>query len=339
LLLKYDKRRSNKGFAGVSEFILALSIIFVGLVPPIIDLSGLAVAYGVTQLVARRTAARAANATSFNDALNEMQTEALALNNTSLAQFCKLQPTGGYAGCGVDLYINETNIYTNKTTTYGPNATVPAADPSSNIYQCTTQVNYSVTPLISMSLIPFFSSIEGVGQPFPLGTAWNVAIEHPQLLDQNTTAYAQGSLPGLKSGGGWTETSPVIGGSGMSTFGATPPVVTSGPLTSWNFVSTGTYAPSPGQTQSGSSPYTFSMTDQFFDTNIQLVAGQRISLQMLTVGGPGRVFGTINGVSFEMPTNTLDFLVPVSGDLTFTPEVSEGWTAGTNYNLEVIVTN
>ena len=285
---------------------------------------GLAVGYGVTQLIARRTSARAANATNYNDALNEMQTEALALNNTALAQYCKLQPTGGYSGCGVDLYINETNIYTNKTTTYGPNVTLNAADPSTNIYECTCQCNYQVTPLISMSLIPFFSAIEGVGQPFSLGTSWNVALEHPQLLDLSTTAYGV-------AGATWGSTmvsGAISGGGGPS-----------GSLTSWNFVNVGTFSPEPGQTQSGSSPYTFSLTDQYFDTNIQLTAGQRISLQMISNPGPGRVFGTINGVSFEMPTNTLDFSVPISGDLTFFPQDWEGWLPGVNYTLEVIVTN
>jgi len=320
--------RSNKGFAGVSEFILALSIIFVGLVPPIIDLMGLAVSYGVTQLIARRTAARAANATDYTSALNEMQTEALALNNTTLAQYCKLQPTGGYSGCGVDLYINETNIYTNKTTTYGPNVTVASADTSTNIYECTTQCNYQVTPLISMSLIPFFSSIEGVGQPFNLGTSWNVALEHPQLLDLNTTAYGAAGA----TGGAWGMSS-----HNNSTNAMSPPPP--GGLSSWNLVNTGTFVSSPGQTMSGSSPYTFSLTDQYFDTNIQVVAGQRISLQMMSNPGPGRVFGTINGVSFEMPTNTLDFSVPASGDLTFFPQDWEGWLPGVNYTLEVIITN
>jgi len=315
--------RSNKGFAGVSEFILALSIIFIGLVPPIIDLMGLAVSYGVTQLIARRTAARAANATDYNSALNEMQTEALALNNTSLAQYCKLAPNGGYGGCGVDLYIKETNIYTNKTTTYGPNVTLSAADPTTNIYECTTQCNYQVTPLISMSLIPFFSSIEGVGQPFSFGTSWNVALEHPQLLDLNSTAYGG-------SGSTWS----------MATgFGGPPSGGPSGSLTTWNLASTGTFTPSPGQTQQGSSPYTFSLTDQYFDTSVQVVAGQRMSLQMVSSPGPGRVFGTINGVAFEMPTNTLNFSVPVTGDLTFFPQDWEGWLPGVHYTLQVIITN
>jgi hypothetical protein len=321
LAQNFGTRRSNKGIAGLSEFVLALSIIFVGLVPPIIDLMGLAVGYGVTQLIARRTAARAANATDYNSALNEMQTEALALNNTSLAQYCKLQPSGGYSGCGVDLYINETNIYTNKTKTYGPNVTLKAADPSTNIYECTTQASYQVTPLISMSLIPFFSSIEGVGQPFSLGTAWNVALEHPQLLDLTTTAYSAGS------------------GSTFSQISNKAPPIPSGALTSWNLVTTGPYAPMPGQSQVGNSPYTYSLTNQLYATGLTLAAGQRISLQMLSNPGPARVFGTINGINFEMPTNTLEFVVPASGNLSFFPQDWEGWLPGVHYNLEVIVTN
>jgi len=319
LISRPGTKRSNKGIAGLSEFILALSIIFVGLVPPIIDLMGLAVGYGMTQLVARRTAARAANSTDYNSALNEMQTEALSLNNTALAQYCKLAPNGGYGGCGVDLYINETNIYTNKTTTYGPNVTLSAADPSSNIYECTVQANYQVSPLIPMTLIPFFASIEGVGQPFSFVTSWNVALEHPQLLDLNTTAY------GLRRAS-WSGAAPL------------PPAPPSGALTSWNLVSTGTWAPEPGQTQLASSPYTYSLNDQTYDTGLALTAGQRISFQMLSTGGPGRVMGSVNGVTFETPTNTLDFVVPSSGNLIFTPQDWEGWST-TKYNLEVIVTN
>jgi len=313
---------------------------------------GVALSYGMTQLVARRAAARAANASSYTDALNGMQTEALFLNSTSLAQFCRLQPIGGYAGCGIDLYIKETNIYNNKTYMYGPNVNPVAVDSTNNIYECMAQASYQVTPMIPMSMIPFYSTIVGVGQPYPLSTAWNVSLEHPTLLDQTTTAYnipidthQGGILLGAPPGGIQLPPPPGPfwgGGTGPPPMGFAP--IPFNPVVAWTYSPIGNpFSAEAGQTAIGSSPYTASLTNQQFPTGISLVAGQRISLQMLSSPGPSMVSGSIGtpgsgGVTFDISTSALNYTAPVSGTLIFNPSAADGWT-GTSYNLQVYVTN
>lgn len=176
----------------VALFVLLFLIFF-----PLIDLFGLAIGSAITCLIAHQTAILAATQQRYDWALGAMEREALLQSKTGMARFCRLQPVGGYNGCGVDLYIDTTNYLKNDTKEYGPNMPVPPPiDTSSWLYQCRVRVHYDVGPTISLAGVPWLGNVPGLGRPARLTFTASRAAEHPQdLQDYSNLNRINGTMP------------------------------------------------------------------------------------------------------------------------------------------------
>lgn len=169
---------SQSGIA-VAEFAPTLMVLILVLFP-LINLLGVATGFACETLVALESARRAASARSLPDALEGMVTEAGTVATSGFGSFAKMRPTGGYGQSGTDLYLKVTSIYSGATTTYGPNIGLPSPiDVSANIYEGSVRAVFDLGPLISMSFIPGFKDIPGLGKPARLACTWDRHIEHP----------------------------------------------------------------------------------------------------------------------------------------------------------------
>ncbi|MCA9804612.1 MAG: hypothetical protein KC777_21730 [Cyanobacteria bacterium HKST-UBA02] len=216
------KVRSNEGAALTAEFAPALFVFFLIVLFPLINLIGMATGASVVYFVAGQTAISAGNAASYPSALDQVQSTANTLVSSGFGQFAKLQPVGGYNGCGVDLYTTQTSVNSSNVTTSGPNTPLAVnPDTSNNLYSYDTIATYDVGPFVNMSAMPFIGGIPGVGKPARLTFSASRNIEHPDALTgigSISNPPAGGSGPG--GGGGMTLPNP--GGGGGPTFG--PPL-------------------------------------------------------------------------------------------------------------------
>ncbi len=202
--MKRIRRRSNGSIAEFSPIlVLGLLLLF-----PLINLFGI-VYGGVTGfLVTRQASYAAANSTGYYAALTGMQQEANRLMSGGMAKFAKLKPVGGFADCGIDLFVNTMNTTTSATSRYGPNSPAPGPiNISTNVYEYEAVGYFDVQPYLNLSGVPWIGSIPGVGVPMRLTFNCPRAVEHPEGLaggdmSQITAALASGTLPGVGVGGG-----------------------------------------------------------------------------------------------------------------------------------------
>lgn len=207
-----NKRNRRIGSALTAEFGPALIIFFLVILFPMINLIGLAMGAGTLYIMAVECATKAGNATNFQDALASAQTSANSYAASGFGQFAKLTPVGGYNGSGMDLYVTDTNINTNVSTTNGPNTPFvsSAIDPSTYLYSYDAKVNYNVGPFMNMGAVPWIGGVPGIGVPAQLSFTVSRNVEHPETL-----------IAGGGGGGGGAGGGPMTGGTGGGAGGGT----------------------------------------------------------------------------------------------------------------------
>ncbi|MGD9679910.1 MAG: hypothetical protein AB7W16_01890 [Candidatus Obscuribacterales bacterium] len=214
------KVRSNEGAALTAEFAPALFVFFLIVLFPLINLIGMATGASVVYFVAGQTAISAGNAASYPSALDQVQSTANTLVSSGFGQFAKLQPVGGYNGCGVDLYTTQTSVNSSNVTTSGPNTPLAVnPDTSNNLYSYDTVATYDVGPFVNMSAMPFIGGIPGVGKPARLTFSASRNIEHPDGLTGIGSTVGGGGGPSGPPGGGGGLDRPDPGTGGGPTFG------------------------------------------------------------------------------------------------------------------------
>lgn len=191
--LPVNRHRSALG-SSLTELPLALTILFLFVFVPMLDLFGLATGAATAYLLAHEAASRASQQRRYVDAVKSLQSTSAAFNQTGLSKFAKMVPVGGYGGCGVDLYIDASNYRSGILKRFGPNLPVPPPiDVFSWVYECTTQATFEIGPIIDLSFLPLLGSVPGLGKPAVL-TYWaSRAAEHASGLEQ---AAPQGNSGG-----------------------------------------------------------------------------------------------------------------------------------------------
>ncbi len=103
-------RRSARGAAELSQFPLVMYVLFIVILLPLLNLGNLLVAGATQYLATNDIVAKAATQSDFASALNAMTNSAYQFQTTGLAKFVHLSPSGGYVGCGDDLYVVMTQL-------------------------------------------------------------------------------------------------------------------------------------------------------------------------------------------------------------------------------------
>ena len=180
--------RNQVGAGSIMEFGPVLIVLFLIVLFPLIDLMGLACGTATVFLIARQTAARASEATTYDDALSAVKQEAAILQKTGFAAFAKLSPVGGYSGSGCELYVHRTAIAGGTQATCGPNKLVPstpapAIDTNKYLYEYATVVTFDVGPVFAnLHSVPFVGNVPGVGAPARLKMTSDRDAEHADGL-------------------------------------------------------------------------------------------------------------------------------------------------------------
>jgi hypothetical protein len=172
--------------ASMAEFGPVLVLFVLIIIVPVVNLLFFATGYACVAALSQSCATDAANAATFNEALVNVQKRARSIVDSGLGKFVKLQPLGGYAGCGVDLYIATTNVANpNNGHFYGPNTGLPAgaaANAAANIYQYTLRSSFAVGPCIALSHLPLVGDLPMVGRPATVEITTSRAAEHTDCL-------------------------------------------------------------------------------------------------------------------------------------------------------------
>jgi len=191
------KNRSSKGAAEIAQFPLTIYCLFLTLFLPVLNLVALLIAGTTAYLATNDLAAKAATQPTFAQALNAMAVEAYSFQSNALAQFVKMSPQGGYAGCGNDLYVLATNIGAAGIQSSAPDQSLNSnIDTTNNIYEMQVVSSYTVSPLVSLASFPLLGNIPGLGQSVTFCFAATRPIEHP------------GGLQTAASGGGVATVTP-----------------------------------------------------------------------------------------------------------------------------------
>ena len=190
-------RSNRERGSSMMELPPALLVFFFAVLFPLINLMGLAVGTATIAMIGQQTVQAAANASSYGQALNSMQTCAQNMMNTGFAKFAKLKPVQGYNQCGTDLYVLITTIASNKVQSTAANQPISQAiDTTNNLYEYQTRVVYKVVPFINMSGIPLVKNIPGVGSDSEIQWVSTSNVEFPDGL------LSSGSGKGQVVGGG-----------------------------------------------------------------------------------------------------------------------------------------
>lgn len=183
--LEDKNRRKNRPThgSGIAEFIPALFVFLFIIALPLINLLTFTMGFANVALLGTQCAVDAANASSYPDALSKVQSRANSITTSSMGRFAKMVPLGGYNGCGVNVFITETDINTKAVVEYGPNTNMTTAyDPTNKIYEYTIKTNFNIGPFMSLGAIPFIGGIPMIGVPTPVSTAAHRAVEHSEAI-------------------------------------------------------------------------------------------------------------------------------------------------------------
>ena len=175
------QRRSQVGSA--AEFAPVLFIFFMMILFPLINLIGYATACATVSFIGTQCAGAAQNASSMGDALNAVETMSNSLVNSGFGRFANLQPTGGYKGCGVDVYLIEIDYSANNRVTYGPNTGLPSTYDPAKIYEFQARCNFQINPFLNLSGVPGIGSVPIVGKPSSMAYNCCRSSEHPEGLN------------------------------------------------------------------------------------------------------------------------------------------------------------
>jgi hypothetical protein len=180
------KLRRRNCVGSIAEFPLVVFILLLIITFPLIDLISLGISAATLALLTQQAASRAAAQQNYSDALSSMQQEALGFLAQGFARLNKMQPTGGYQNCGLELYTVATDFHTNRVSVYGPNTSLPSPPQILEyVYEFDCKAKYAVGPFISLAGIPGFDKIPGLGCPAVLTFNCCRSLEHPEGLFTN----------------------------------------------------------------------------------------------------------------------------------------------------------
>jgi len=175
-------RRRSFG-ASIAEFGPALFFFFFIILFPLINLVAMGTGAASVYLAAKQCATKAAQQTTFANALVQAEAAAYNIESGGIGKFANLYPRGGWNSSGMDLYIIETNINTNVSNRRGPNSPfIATGNPDDYIYAYEVVCTYDVGPFMNLSSIPFIGSVPGVGVPATLSYTAASNVEHPEGL-------------------------------------------------------------------------------------------------------------------------------------------------------------
>lgn len=181
----------------MSEFAVVLFVFFLIILFPLINLIGVVTGIGTQYLMTQQSASSAANSGNYGDAITAMRDRSTEFRNTGFARFAKLNPVGGFANSGADLYVIETDINTKQSTTYGPNSSVTGTiDPDNKVYEYQVRSTFNVGPFMNLASLPFIGHVEGLGRPITFNITNEKLVEHPGGIQEN--------VPMSFSGGGFS---------------------------------------------------------------------------------------------------------------------------------------
>jgi hypothetical protein len=188
--MSLKKRRPSGSI--LAEFAPTLFVIFISSFFPLMNLIGVVTGAATVMLVTNEAASNAAAQENYSNSLEAISTGATKFLNGDFAKFAHIEAAGGYHNCGIDLYTKVTNTG-GATSFVGPNTPVkPPVDLTDNVYEFAATCNYYVGPFISLSNIPGFGKIPGVGAPFRLVFQATKMVEHPSGLTNTTDSNASG---------------------------------------------------------------------------------------------------------------------------------------------------
>ena len=198
-LFQMNAMRGRNG--NMVEFPVALFILFSFALFPLINLIGIALGAGTVGLMTVQLASRASVQQTYAQALSSMLAESQRFSRSGFANFLKVKPIGGYQNCGANLYVQATNYNAGGTLTFGPNSAVSASiDPSSYVYEYSVQTTFAVGPFISMSNVPWISSVPGVGRAAQLKWSAARAVEYVNGVSAASAASSVDNVPFIQLG-------------------------------------------------------------------------------------------------------------------------------------------
>lgn len=194
----------HRGRAGytIPEFGAALTLcIFVLL--PIVNLVAFGCSSATAYLISSQVTSKCSLQTNFDDCLKVLVLESQRMHSSGLAISAKVRPAGGFGQSGFDCYLLSTNIFTNSTSTYGPNlALPPPIDCTASFYQLQTNSLHEIQPFLNLSALPFIGNAPIVGRPATVGFSNIRTIEHPEGFTGATQLANQPSGAGANQGTG-----------------------------------------------------------------------------------------------------------------------------------------
>lgn len=213
-----QKRVSKRklGYASSAEFGPALIVLFLVILFPLINLISIATGASTIYFLSKESASKASNSTTYADALRAAEQVANRIASSGFGKFAKLQPVAGYNGSGIDLYVSDTNINSQNTTSYGPNTPPPIAiNTNTNLYTYDVRATYDMGPFVNMGAVPFVKDIPGVGKPARMSFLASSSAEHPEGIGPgaaSTAAAPPGGIGAKPPGGGGTVAPPIVSG-------------------------------------------------------------------------------------------------------------------------------
>jgi len=184
-----QRQAGRKAGASVAEFGPVLVILVLITIVPLTNLIFFLAGYVCVSALCQSCATDAANSATFGEALVNVRKRALSTAGSGPGKFFKLQPVGGYEGCGIDLYIATTNLANpNVGQFFGPNSGLPsstAANGATTMYEYNIRSQFGIGPCMDLSALPLAGTLPMVGKPVTVELSTSRAAEHIDCLTAN----------------------------------------------------------------------------------------------------------------------------------------------------------
>ncbi len=175
--------RRKDGKASSVEFSVALVVFFLVILFPLINLIGFAMGAGTLYFLVVQCGVAASGASTYSQALTNMEAKSKEIAATGLGKFASLAPVGGFNGSGTDLYVIETSVSGGDPTKHGPNTPLTGTiDPNSNVYEYEVRATFNVGPFMNLSALPFVGTVPGIGSPVRLSMTADRHVEFTEGL-------------------------------------------------------------------------------------------------------------------------------------------------------------
>ncbi|MBI1269491.1 hypothetical protein GC174_03570 [bacterium] len=194
--------RNQSGSAKSAEFATALTVLFLLILFPLINLIGFAMGAGTQYLLTTQCVARAGASATFGEALTAMENTATSMTNSGLGHFANMQPVAGSSGTGTNLFVIRTPLG-GSSTTYGPNTPYAGIlDEENNVYEYQVRSTFDIGPFMSMSAVPWVSDIPGLGRPARLNFVASQVVEYSDGLAMGGSGSSGTTASGSTGGSG-----------------------------------------------------------------------------------------------------------------------------------------